>query len=162
RLSGVLVPDLGVIRLLPPQPAVVVERRAAEGEAVRTGDVLFVLSPEVTSSRGDTQAAVQASLDARERSLLLSAEHERTRLELQRDDLQRRVADMRGALATMAAQAAVHRQQLESAEQELARWQALRGQQFASEAHVQVRNEAVLTARARLQELELRRLEHVR
>ena len=43
RVTGVLVPDRGVIRLVPPQDAVVLERRVVEGAQVRAGDVLFVL-----------------------------------------------------------------------------------------------------------------------
>ena len=41
RVSGVLVPDSGVIRLVPPQDAVVLERRVAEGARVRAGDAIF-------------------------------------------------------------------------------------------------------------------------
>jgi len=44
RVSGYLVPDRGVIRLVAPQPATVVESHVAEGRAVRRGDVLFVLA----------------------------------------------------------------------------------------------------------------------
>jgi membrane fusion protein len=44
RVSGVLVPDRGVLRLMAPQDALVTERRVADGAQVRAGDVLFVLS----------------------------------------------------------------------------------------------------------------------
>ena len=69
RVTGVLMPDQGVIRLMAPQGAVVLESNAAEGRAVRRGDVLYVLGVGQATLSGDTQAVVQASLAARERSL---------------------------------------------------------------------------------------------
>ena len=69
RVSGVLVPDRGVIRLVAPQDAVLLERRVADGQQVRAGDVLFVLSLDRAAASGDTQAAVLRSLAAREASL---------------------------------------------------------------------------------------------
>ena len=44
RVSGYLVPDQGVIRLMSPQAATLLEAHAVEGTTVRRGDVLFVLS----------------------------------------------------------------------------------------------------------------------
>jgi len=80
RVSGYLVPDRGVIRLVPPQAATVVEAQATEGQAVHAGDVLFVLAVGQATLSGDTQAAVQSSLATREQSLL-SAARERVQLE---------------------------------------------------------------------------------
>ena len=73
RVTGYLVPDHGVLRLMAPQVATVVENQAGEGRAVRRGDVLFVLSVGQATLSGDTQAAVQASLTERKRSLEESA-----------------------------------------------------------------------------------------
>ena len=69
RVTGYLVPDRGVIRLVAPQPAIVVESHAADGRTVHRGDVLFVLDIGQSTLSGDTQAAVQSSLALRERSL---------------------------------------------------------------------------------------------
>ena len=69
RIAGVLLPDRGVIRLMPPAVGTVVERRVSEGQQVRQGDVLFVVSVDRTTTQGETQLAVQRSLEERERSL---------------------------------------------------------------------------------------------
>lgn len=68
-VSGVLVPDRGVIRLVSPQAATVLESHAVEGRTVKKGDVLFVLAVDQATFTGETQAAVKSSLAARERSL---------------------------------------------------------------------------------------------
>ena len=73
RVGGVLVPDRGLIRLMAPQAATVLEVAAREGATVRAGEVLFVLSVDRATADGDTQAAVQSSLAVRERSLRGSA-----------------------------------------------------------------------------------------
>ena len=46
RIGGVLVPDLGVIRLVPPVQGRVLERHVQEGQAVRSGELMFVLALE--------------------------------------------------------------------------------------------------------------------
>jgi membrane fusion protein len=55
RVSGVLMPDRGVIRLVAPQEALLLERRVGEGAKVRAGDVLFVLSLDRAASSGGTR-----------------------------------------------------------------------------------------------------------
>ena len=62
RVSGYLVPDRGLIRLMAPQSATVVESHVAEGRTVHQGDVLFVLAIGQSTSNGDAQTAIQSSL----------------------------------------------------------------------------------------------------
>ena len=57
HFSGVLVPDLSAIRLVPPQAATVLEVHAREGQAVRQGDALFELSVDRATPSGDAQTA---------------------------------------------------------------------------------------------------------
>src|SRR3954468_21017661 len=68
HITGYLVPDRGVLRLVPPQAGVVTESHAVEGRAVKRDDVLFVLSIDRTSLSGDTQVQVQNSIAARKLS----------------------------------------------------------------------------------------------
>lgn len=157
RVSGYLVPDRGVIRLVPPQAATVLERRVGEGQVVKRGDVLFVLSLERATLQGDTQATVQASLAARERSLKQSTEHQQRLQQAQSAALQRQIADMRGELAQMEAEAALQGQRLALAQQAQARLESLRSDNFVSSAQVQTKAEEVLGLRAQLQGLERQR-----
>lgn len=161
RLAGVLVPDLGTLRVVAPQAATVVERHAVEGQAVAQGDVLFVLSTEQTSTLGGTQAAVQRSLQARERSLAEAAAHESQLLASRRDDLQHRIAESRAALGLLASQADLQRQQLALAQGEHERWRALQDQ-YVSAARVEAEKVKVLAAQSALREVELRRAQALR
>ncbi|MBT9523674.1 MAG: HlyD family efflux transporter periplasmic adaptor subunit [Rhizobacter sp.] len=154
RVSGYLVPDSGVIRLVTPQPATVVERHVTEGQAVRQGDVLFVLSLERATLQGGTQAAVQQSLAARERSLQASSKQQALLQQTQSAALQRQIGDMKRELAQIGTEADLQRERLGLAQQAQARLESLRNENFVSSAQVQTKAEEVLGLRAQLQGLE--------
>ena len=104
RVSGYLVPDRGVIRLVTPQAATVVESHVAEGRAVRRGDVLFVLAVGQATLSGDTQAAVQSSIASRTLSLQ-GAARQRSQLEQnQVAAIDRQVDEMQRELEATASQ----------------------------------------------------------
>ena len=64
-VSGIVVPDRGVIRLAAPQSGIVAKVHAKEGQPVQAGDPVFILSGERTSQQGNTQAAVGDGLATR-------------------------------------------------------------------------------------------------
>jgi len=162
RVSGYLVPDRGVIRLVTPQPATVVESHVTEGAAVQRGDVLFVLAVGQATLSGDTQAAVQSSLASRERSLQGAA---RQRIQLEQTQtaaLDAQVADMRRELDAMAAEADLQRQRLALAQDALVQYESLRNDNFVSSAQVRAKAEDVLGVKAQLQSLERQRATRLR
>jgi membrane fusion protein len=162
HIAGVLVPDRGVLRLLPPQSGTVIESHVVEGRAVRRGDVLFVLSADRTTLSGDTQAAVQASLAARGRSLQ-DASRQKTQLQqAQRSALDRQIDDMHRELAQMDAEAQLQQQRLTLVQQALAQLESLKSDNFVSAAQVRAKTEEVLGVQAQLQALSRQRAAHLR
>lgn len=162
RVTGYLVPDLGVMRLLSPQPAQVLERHATEGQSVRQGDVLFVLSVERATTQGDTHAAVLASLAARERSLQAASRRREQLQAAQMSAMGQQLENMRRELVQMDAESSLHRQRLQLAQEALARLESLRVDQFVSSAQVQAKTEEVLGLKAQLQALERQQAAHRR
>ena len=162
RVSGYLVPDRGVIRLVAPQPATVVESHVAEGGAVHRGDVLFVLAVGQATLSGDTQAAVQSSLASRERSLRDAARQRGQLEQTQTTALDTQVADMRRELGAMAAEADLQRQRLALAQDALTQYESLRNDNFVSNAQVRSKAEDVLGVKAQLQSLERQRATRLR
>ncbi len=162
HIAGVLVPDRGVLRLLPPQSGTVIESHVVEGRAVRRGDVLFVLSADRTTLSGDTQAAVQASLAARGRSLQ-DASRQKTQLQqAQRSALDRQIDDMHRELVQMDAEAQLQQQRLTLVQQALAQLESLKSDNFVSAAQVRAKTEEVLGVQAQLQALSRQRAAHLR
>ena len=162
RVAGVLMPDRGVIRLMAPQDAVLAERRVVEGQSVRAGDVLFVLSLDREAASGDTQAAVQRSLVSRERSLAEAATQQRTLHDSRTAALTRRLGDMQRELAALDAEAALAQQRITLAQQAQARLEALRADNFISSAQVQTKAEELLGLQVQRQGLERQRSAHLR
>jgi membrane fusion protein len=162
RVGGVLVPDRGVLRLTAPQDAVVLERRVAEGVQVRAGDVLFVLSLDRAAVAGDTQAAVQRSLSAREISLDRAAAQQQSLHETQAAALTRRLADMQREQQSLDAEIALSQQRIQLAQESRARVESLRNENFVSNAQVQAKTEELLGLQAQQQALERQRAVHAR
>ena len=157
RVSGYLVPDRGVIRLVAPQAATVLESHVAEGRTVRRGDVLFVLAVGQATLTGDTQAAIQRSLSARATSLQ-GASRQRSLIEQnQVEAIDRQLQDLQQELASMRAESDLQRQRLALAEQAQVQYETLRNQNFVSDAQVRSKAEEVLNVRAQLQSLERQR-----
>ena len=153
HVSGFLAPDKGVLRLLPQQAGTVLERRVAEGQAVRQGDILFVLSTDRATLGGDTQAMVQTSLAARGKSLQEAARQRTSLQQEQRAGFDQQIDYIRRELAQVDAEAELQRQRLLLAQQAQTRVESLRAENFISQAQVQAKSEEVLGVRAQIQSL---------
>lgn len=162
RVSGYLVPDRGVVRLVTPQPALVLQSHVAEGKTVHAGDVLFVLSVGQATLGGEAQRSIGSSLEERERSLAASAIEQHALHRARADALDRQIASMRGELAQIADEAALQAQRLALAVQAQARLESLRGENFISAAQVQTKAEDVLGLRAQQAGLARQRAAHLR
>ena len=162
HVTGVLVPDRGVIRLVPPQAAVVLERRVAEGASVRAGDVLFVLSLDRAAASGDTQATVQRTLAERSKSLGDAAQQQQALLASQLAALDRRRSDLQRERGALDAESALLSQRIVLAQQAQARLESLRGENFISAAQVQAKAEELLGLQAQRQAHERQRSAHER
>ena len=157
-VDGTLVPDRGLIRLVPAEAAVVVERRAQEGQAVKAGDVLFVLALERPRLAADAQAEVRRSLDERQRSLQDAARQQDSLAAAQLAALDRRLQTLEAEAAQVDGELALQRQRLALAQQARDRLEALRRDQFISEAQVLAKQEELLALQAQLQALQRQQL----
>jgi membrane fusion protein len=162
RVSGYLVPDRGVIRLVAPQSATVIESHVAEGRSVRRGDTLFVLAVGQATLSGDTQATVQASIAARTASLQGAAQRRSVLEQTQLASIDRQIDEMQRELASMRTEVDLQTQRLALAQQAAAQYESLRNDNFVSSAQVRARAEEVLNVKAQLQGLERQRTGRLR
>jgi membrane fusion protein len=148
------VPDLGVIRLVPPVQGRVLERHVQEGQAVRAGEVMFVLALEGSTLSTEVQERVQRSLQDRQRSLEDAARQQALLAEGEMLSLQRRLDEMKREQNQIDAEVMLHRQRLALAQQSLERLESLSRDQFISPAQVQTKREEVIGLQAQGQALE--------
>lgn len=151
--AGVLVPDRGLIRLVPSAAGTVVERRVNEGQTVQAGDVLFVVALDRPLLAADAQAQVRRSLEDRRRSLGEAARSQQALASAQIAAVERRLAALETELVQLDTESGLQQQRLKLAEQALTRLQALQAEQFISPAQAQVKAEEVLGLRAAAQAL---------
>lgn len=149
RLMGVLVPDRGVIRIVPPVAAAHVQQLAMhEGQAVRAGDVLATLRVEEPSLNPVSQQGVEQTFEARVRSLEEAARQTVVLREARERALAERIDALRREMTQLDAQAVLLQQRLTLSEQALARVEALGREHFVSSAQVQAKEETLLGLRA--------------
>ncbi len=69
-VTGQLAPDTGVLKVYAPQPGVVLQKRVREGQPVKKGELLFLVSSERQgNSEGGIQAAISHQVGLRQQSL---------------------------------------------------------------------------------------------
>ncbi|HAT31896.1 MAG TPA: secretion protein [Janthinobacterium sp.] len=154
-VAGQLIPDAGVVKIYATQAAVVVQKHVVEGQAVKAGDVLFVLSSErQDSAQGFIQAAISAQVELRRQSL--REEREKTHA-LQGDERQalvRKIEGLRAELSKLDSQAEGQASRVKLAEENAARYQGLLAQNYVSREQSQQKLEELLDQRNRLQGME--------
>ena len=121
--SGVLVPDRGMIRLVPSDVGTLLERRVSEGQTVAAGDVLFVVALERPVRGTDAQAQVLLSVEARRKSLQGAALRQQALGSAQQQALNRRLQALAGELAQADLEGELQRGRLALARQSLQRLQ---------------------------------------
>lgn len=154
RVSGYLVPDRGVLRISATQTATVLQREVSEGQAVKQGDVLFVLALD---SANQAEAGIAQNLTLRQQSLQATSDQQRQLARTQRLALEQRRAGLQRELGQMQTETALHEERLVLAREALARLQSLSHDKFISTAQVQTKREELLGLRAQAQTLERQR-----
>jgi membrane fusion protein len=152
RLTGVLAPTQGVVRIVAQQSGVVEAVSAREGDTIAKDARLFVLGDARASRRSeDIGSAVTARLADRQQALqrqrehgLAAMSHERASLEQRRDGIARELLQMDAEIAAQASRAAL-------AGHGLARASRLEGIGFLSPAALDRERDAALEQESRLE-----------
>lgn len=152
---GQLVPDLGLVKVYVPQIGIVVKKHVVEGQHVKQGDVLFVLSSERHSdTQGSVQATISRQVSMRQNSLRDALEKTRRLNEDDRAALVKRIDGLVSELAKVTSQTEGQASRVKLAEEAVVRMRDLSAQNFISKEQVQQRQADLLDQRARLQALE--------
>ena len=158
-VSGQLVPYAGVIKVYPPQPGVVLQKKVAEGQSVAQGDVLYVLSSERQSrTLGDTQAAISRHVEYRQHSLREEIDKTQRLYQEERGALTKKIADFDAELAKLNGQIQEQQRRAGLAKEAVTRYQGLLAQDYISKEQLQQRQAEWLDQRARLKTLERERI----
>lgn len=155
RITGQLVPSLGMASVTSPGVGTLVQVRVQEGQRVLAGDVLAVLAtPRSTLAGGDAAQATLVAIAQRQDSVVHGYDSQRRQLLAQQQGLAARIADALAEQRQVQAQLATRRQQQALAEQTLARYRALREKQYVTALQLQQQQTLALDQLGEVQSLE--------
>jgi membrane fusion protein len=158
-IAGTLAPREGIVAVNAPAGGIVLERRVEEGQSVRKGDVLFVVSAERRSAAQEgTQALIGAQLRQRRGALVAERDRQKAILLRQEQALRAKLADLTTELGELQSQIDAQTARLESIDATLQRYETLRAEGHVSLVQVQEKREHRLSEQAALHGLKRDRL----
>lgn len=158
-VGGQLLPEGGWAKVYAPQSGVVTDKRVTEGQAVRAGDVLYVVSLDRRNAAApDGLSAIADQVTRRRDSLRFELERLAPLQREQRAATQRRLAAAQADVQVIDQAIDGQRKRVALAEDTLQRYRGLQQKDFISVEQVQLREADWLDQRARLQALERDRL----
>jgi membrane fusion protein len=159
HVTGYLEPNKGLIKVYTPQAGTLIEKHVTEGQTVKQGDVLFVVSSERSSREtSETQATAMAQLRRRRESLQeeLAKQGDIDRLQL--STMQDRVRRLDAELVHLTAELQLQEQRVASAADMAQRYRLLVAKGLAPEIQAQQKREELLDQQSKLHSLQRSRL----
>jgi membrane fusion protein len=154
-IQGMLVPTAGVTRVLSNQAGVIKEVRAKDGQFVREGEILFIVSSErSTSEQRSTEALVSELMTQRRKSFDTELLQAKTQSRNRRKALHQRSLDLQIEIKRLDSQTLIQQQRIVLSEQNVARFEQLKATNYISAAQFQERQAELLDQRQRLLEIE--------
>lgn len=154
-IQGMLVPTSGVIRVFSSQAGVIKEVRIKDGQFVREGEILFVVSSErSTADPRSTEALISELLTQRRDSFYTELKQAHVQAGQRRAALQRRARDLQDEIKRLETQTRIQEQRVVLSEQTMARFAQLKATNYISVAQLQEREAELLDQRQRLLEIE--------
>jgi membrane fusion protein len=161
-VSGELVPDVGFVRVLAPQPGVVARRIVEEGQHVHAGQILVILSNDrSTSSGGAVLASINAHIHAQIMAQKAALDTMRRLHSREAQQIGVQVLDLERQESLLAMEVATQSKRVEYAKQTLARFENLSKDGFLPLTQVARYHDDALEQQAKLQALERQRQEAV-
>lgn len=157
--NGTLAPDAGLLKVQSPRAGVVLQRLVREGERVRAGQLLYVISSEVAylpdAGAGAAGVAARTLETVRAREQLLGQEVQGTAAAArqQRAGLAARVRGLQDELVQLDVELAVERERLGARQDQYQRYAQARHDGFLSPLGLQQKYDDVLDQRARVQSM---------
>ncbi len=175
RVMGVLAPERGVIKVVPPQVGLIVARYVNEGDRVKAGDKLFTLSLDRVTQNGSgaalvgnqagsgsigstgsqfASAAILESLRGRKSNLAIERNNQSALAAQQRQQISVSISNGDIELSQLRREIATQTTRVNSVEGQVAKLQSLADQKFVSDMALQQKTDELLDQQSRLQGLE--------
>lgn len=153
-VQGQLIPTSGILRVYSPQPAVVLERAIAEGQFVRKGDKLFVLSSDRKNrDSSGVQAEIGKHISSRRTSLTVQYSKTISTQQTELESARAKVGSLRAQASAMRSQIEGQQQRVDISGDAMRRYAELRRGEFISTDQMQQKESDYLDQRSRIDAL---------
>lgn len=154
-VSGVLVPEGGVIKIFAPQPGLVSQRLVSEGEVVRKGQLLYVISSERRATRSSmVQSSITEQARIRRKSLAEELERIHSVHQEEQTALGKKIKSLNDAADNLADQIGAQKSGVRISENLWNRYKELLLQGYISNPQVEEKEQAMIEQKNRLRNLE--------
>lgn len=154
QVRGYLAPSAGLIKVYAPSAGTLMERRVSEGQTVRRGDALFVVSPEGASTQlAETQAQALAQIDQRLKNLDRERADQQRLAEVQAHSLRESLVSRERELRELDDSLVLQKERAAGAERIARRHAELLERHFVSQIDADQKHAEMLEQQSRLQEL---------
>lgn len=151
-VGGQIYPSEGLIRVTAAQPGIVVEQLVRDGQVVKRGSVLFVLSGDrLGADNLDYQRGIGMQIESRRRSLEDDLKRSIQTEQQEAEQLKRRLSSLRAEQEHVARQAQQLTQRVTGAEEALKRYEGLFKQEFVSKDELLAKETEAVEVRSRQQ-----------
>lgn len=158
-VSGQLAPDIGVLKVYSPQSGIVVQKLVSEGQSIKKGAVLYVISSERQSnSTAGIQATVSQQVAVRQQSLRDEITRMRRLQQEEAGALHKKLDGLEAERSKIEQQITGQHSRVELAAAGAARAAQLLAQGFSSAEMAQQKQADLLDQRNRLETLEREKL----
>lgn len=152
---GIVIPDAGLVRLVTAQNGVVKEKRIKEGQAVKAGDVLFVLSNERFNSEAvGAQRRISDLIKDRKNSLDMEIGRSGHQFQQRLLTIDKRLANLKFENQRLDEQIILQKQRIHLSEMAWNRFRDLHATNYISTAQLHEKQADLLDQRHRLTDLE--------
>ncbi|WP_349497294.1 HlyD family secretion protein [Trinickia caryophylli] len=132
-VEGVVVPDVGLVKVYGQQPGVVLHKNVSEGQHVMGGAVLYTISTDLQSAvEGQTHAALIERAHQRKESLQQEMKKIRELQQAERETVMAKLVSLRTERARIEDQLATQSERLKIAADDVTRYERLHGQDYIS------------------------------
>lgn len=154
HVSGYLAPTRGLIKIVAPQNGTVQEKRVVEGQRVKKGDILLVLSSErATIQTPATTAVILTNLSQRRESLRREQGKQEAIDQLTESSTAERIRGIEKELVEAKQQLLLQKSRVQSAERSVVREEQLVAEHFTSQSALEKKQEELIDQRNQLTQI---------
>lgn len=148
-LNGQLLPQAGLLKVFAPQPCIVLEKNITEGQAVNSGDVLYILSASQYINFGEVQSIISDQIKSRQQSLVAEINQTQHLQRVNREELAKKIKSLKNERAKLESELNIQHEHITLAERTVLRYQGLLAQAYISREQLQQKQEELLDQKAR-------------